>query len=464
MSKLFYSVVERRDLGDLLLGDGLQRVRQSTSEELDSVVSGALPSDNAVLAIWPNDPLEGLSLPTALICRDQVLSDFVAWLTTYIARLRPITAFMRIVGRSEFLGQLRALRQPTLGRARWGLTGLIIGEVLASSRVSERNLEQLPLNAYESTLSFALVRASAVYREFVQFDQIVESWDSVRKITRQHSRSIEANNILRVCSIALTSTGLSDGSQLMRPEDRRIVNLCREVVLGSAGPEVVFELIDAPKLRGSREDRVVAFSEFVQRLPQTISREDQELFAFAIGYLASQIAPGTIQHASILEPFSSRFPTALLWYSFCAGLARRESAGTQTLARLGVDLPPISKWIARGLLREDTLLNTPACDIAALELQALSRTGADPLAGLIRAAQSTVSIELAPAVWTVVNVSPKSEPTATNRGVRTDRERDLITVLGDQLYRLNAAFSDLIASEPDDQRQRSLFPSKRKRS
>jgi hypothetical protein len=343
------------------------------------------------------------------------------------------------------------------------LTGLIIGEVLASSKISEKSLDHLPLNAYESTLSFALIRASTVYREFPRLDQIADSWDSVRKITRQQSRSIESANILRVCEIALTAAELSEGSQRMRPEDRRMANLCREVIRGTATPEMVLELVDAPRLRGSREDRVVAFSEFVRRLPQTISREDQELFAFAIGHLASQIAPGTIQHASILEPFSKRFPSALLWYTFCAGLLKRESTGRQSVDRLGVDLPPISKWIARSLLRDDSLLSTPSCDIAAAELLALSRTSDDPLTSLIRTSQGTVNVELAPSVWTVVNVSAKSEPINADRKARTDRDRDLISVFGDQLYKLNAAFNDLVSGESDEPRQRPLFPSKRRR-
>ena len=130
-----------------------------------------------------------------------------------------------------------------------------------------------------------------------------------------------------------------------------------------------------------------------------------------LGYLASRIAPGTMQHSAILGPITHRYATALLWYGFFAGLGRLEINVRSTIGRKTVD-SRISPQPLDGsrvdLLRPEPILSAPNCDIAFLELLALSRTGGDPLAGLTRTTQGTATIELAPAVCTVVNVSSKA--------------------------------------------------------
>jgi hypothetical protein len=273
--------------------------------------------------------------------------------------------------------------------------------------------------------------------------------------------------VARVCAAVISAASDDAGRMFSRPPDVDVVRACRQILRASGAlfPDLpsIHHLASVQKrMGGTREERVIAFSDFAREIEET-PPASKELTSFLLGYLVSRIAPGTIQHSAVLEPLVQRYPTAPLWYGFCAGVGGPEvdSRNSVTTTRPVLELPTIAKWIARDLLRTDTIRNTPTCDIAFLELLALSRSGDDPLPGLTRTAQGTATIELAPAVWTVVNVSTK---TATVESPRTPKDKDLLLSMGDSIERLRRAYADLVDSETSDPNQRSLFQSKKRRS
>src|SRR5262249_9076905 len=151
-----------------------------------------------------------------------------------------------------------------------------------------------------------------------------------------------------------------------------------------------------------------------------------ELTSFMLGYLASRIAPGTFVHSAILSPIVHRYPTALLWYGFCAGfggtdVSERESVSSK---RSMPDLPVTARRVVRDLLRPEPVLAYPTCDIAFVELVVLSRTG-DPLSGLTRTSHGVAIVDLFPAVWTAINLPLKG----MEGPARTQREKDVITAM-----------------------------------
>jgi len=211
-------------------------------------------------------------------------------------------------------------------------------------------------------------------------------------------------------------------------------------------------------MHGPRENRVVAFERFISQI-EGMTSEDSEPMSFAIGYLASRIAPGTIRHYSVLSPLTRRYSTAALWYGFCAGFGEAE---TDTGGRQGLDLPTSARRILRDLVRSDSILDSPVCDIGVLELAALSHTSAAPLDGLITTTPGTAVVELAPGVCTSANVA--SKPVAEGLP-RTARERHTIAAIGQQIERLQEMYRDLIRSAPtaEEHEQAWLFSSRRKK-
>ncbi len=465
MNTVYFCPVERRNFGDLLSLEGVSHLSLRSARDLESLFPQ--PSlEDSLLAVWTLDPKSGAELPDLLVCRDGTASDWAAWITTFSAKIRPFSAFTRLIERSVVENLARAARTPALDRLTWAVSGLVLGEVLAASGLPDKSLETMAANACESTLSFAMFRAAAAYSNFQWWAQLVEAWEFVRQATRQHSRLVESSAVARVCATIIQAANLGDANALLGPGDRSVVHACREII---ASPESAPSTLSAlpefaaisERMYGPREDRVVAFSDLIRGLDRP-SSVDGELTSLLLGYVASRIAPGTIQHSAVLGPIVRRYPAALLWYGFCAGLGGLESNPKNTVGarRSTLDLPASARRVARDLLRLDPILAPPNCDIAFFELLALSRTGADPLAGLIRTTQGTATIELAPAVYTVVNVSSKLGLEVQSR---TAKERDLIAAMGGHIDRLRELHSDLVKSDSGEAGQRTLFPPKRRK-
>jgi hypothetical protein len=216
-----------------------------------------------------------------------------------------------------------------------------------------------------------------------------------------------------------------------------------------------------PMMHGSREDRVLAFEEFVRRSDGT-SAHNPEVMSFMLGYFASRIAPGTIRHSKVLDQITLRYPTAMLWYGFCSGFGESRAEMTDVSPKAGPDLPLSARRVIRELLRPETILGTPVCDIGYLELLALSRTGGSPLESLVRATQGSIAVELLPGVCTSLNVSLRP---SDDLQAEESRKREAMAKIGQQIERLRELYRDLLSAQTAGRKpeQPPLFPSRRKK-
>lgn len=463
MNTHYYARVDRRDFGDLISEEGVSRLNIETVAEIKVLEA---PVSNAVLAVWSLDPKKTARLPEVLICQDGTQNDWAAWITTFAARIRPFSAYMRLMTTTDFQRTAKRSPTPDIGPFTWPAAGLILGEVLGASGLPDKELETLSATAFASTLSFVMCRAAAIDADFQEWSHLVEMWESVREVSKQKTRSIESTSIARVCATVMDALGFQGASNILTRNDTEVSEACRYLFRSPQHtPSNLFEakiFADAEHMmRGSREDRVLAFEEFLHR-SDGISEPKPEVMSFMLGYLASRISPGTIRHSSVLGQVTHRYPTAVLWYGFCAGFAEGEVNIPNANRKRGVDFPSSARRVIRELLRPLPVLGAPVCDIGYLELIALSRTGGDPLESIIKTTQGSVIVELLPGVCTSVNVS--SKPPAESQ-VRKLREREIIATIGKQIERLLEAYKDLLAAEApgSEAEQRSLFPSRRKK-
>lgn len=466
MKTLCHALVERRDFGDMLTAEGLSRLCLQISGEPEFFPPG---SDGQVIALWTQDPRTYLRLPDMLICRDGTESDWAAWITTFAARIRPFSAHMRLMTITEYKIFTRQIPQPELGQLAWPVAGLVLGEVLAASRMSDRGLETLSATACASTLSFVMFRAMALYPEFEQWSHLAEAWEFTRQITRQRPRSLEGKSVARICSFIMRAAGHRSVEKFTHDGDR-ISDVCRSLLKTPA--QAPFGLSNLPffdeataKMTGSREERVVTLEKFLshaQAFSGKLSGGENELVPLALGYLASRIAPGTLRHAGVLGPAVGQYPAALLWYGFCAGLGGAETDHAATPSKQGIDMPPSARRALRDLLRADPILATPVCDIGYLELVALARTGGDVLGGMITTTPGSATIELIPGVLTTANVSSRS--LAEIQGGK-GRDRAGLVTLGRQIARLVETYKDVVGDESvtEVEQQQLLFPSRRRK-
>lgn len=462
MKTFYHAFVERRNFGDLLTAEGISRLHLKSSLEFEFLTP---LSDGEVIALWTQDPRSNPRLPDILVCRDGLESDWTAWITTFAARIRPFSAYMRLLPAAEFKSLARQIRQPELGQLSWPVAGLVLGEVLVASRMSDRGLETLSAAACASTLSFVMFRAFALYPDFERWDYLLEAWESTRQITGQRTRILEGTSVARICTFIMQASGCHVNS-VFTQNGQEIVDICKSLL--QTPKRVPYGLSRIPYfdgavagMNGSREARVVAFEKFLGQVHGHPGSEN-DFVALAIGYLASRIAPGSIRHAGLLGPIVTQYPAALPWYGFCAGLGDEEAYAATASSRQGADMPGSARRTLRDILRFDPAYAAPTCDIGYLELIALARTGGDALGRLITTTPGSATVELIPGVVTTVNV-PSKVP-SDNQGGRI-REPAALASLGRQIARLVETYKEVAGSEtvPEVEQQQLLFSSRRKK-
>lgn len=435
---MFVYIARRAQMSEVLSGGRGVVSRRLLSIEHPRELPGLEPS--SVAAIWSRDPGIQPDLPEVLLTNDGQERDWLAWLINFAPVLRPFTAFCRVMSCSSFADQFDSFQAPNLGTLGNACLGLILGEALSSEDVLARNKETLTVSAYVSTLSFALVRELAIQkRPVLEEAEISRRWWLVRQLTRQRERDLEHTAVVGVARIV--GALLRNSSPAVA--DSPVLRACQEI---SASGELAnsasafgsnFENA-VHNMGGTRVERVDVFE---RALATSMSAPASLEEAFALGYLASRINPGTLAHAQLLAPALHRHSSVMLWYGVCAGLNRD--------SRLMSELGGIGRRIMRELLAPDELVARPRIDIAANELEVLlagERTDEFPV-GI----PSQLSVELAPGVSTIVNWSSRARSKRiSDEASRPDERAWLLQDLGAAISRLMDLHSRIRGSEPQE--------------
>lgn len=420
---MFVRIAQRTQFGELLSGR-----RESSGPIINTEHPHSLfPIDpQCVAAIWSRDPQENYSLPEVLVAADGQVRDWLAWLVTFAPTVRPFTAFCRVISTSDFLRQLDVLQLPNLGRLENACVGLVLGEILSAGDVASRLREPPTASSCTSVLSFALARDIAIHKEAV-FDEheLSRRWLQVRKLSRQREPSLDWREVVSVADVIRTLLHERGRHAASSP----ILHACQEIVDRGEIKSTAFNFGKAfedaaGEMHGTREERVEIFERTLgSSMPPHSVREN----AFALGYLASRINPGTLAHAFLLAPALRKFPSAMLWYGVCAGLADN----TSVLGELG----GVGRRVQRDLSFDEDFVGRPRADISAFELEILlggERTDEFPVSSL-----SQLTVELAPGISTIVNWSPRGRSERTTSGVERSEESTMLA------YELGVAISRL---------------------
>jgi hypothetical protein len=322
-------------------------------------------TQHELLLIWEDDPRDRAPLPDAIVTLSS-LRDFLAWSTTYVSVLRPLSAYTRICDLETARQALRLNSVPKLGRLESICAGLILGET-ATHISGRRDLSDIPVLTCAGTHSFVLSRAVSLGN--FQIEELSKAWFSAREMTSQPPLALRSATLLSPWRLLIS---LESSEQLERGIEKPaslIVELCRDLFLKGeidarkwlhreSELSAVNGLFEA--LRGPREDRIVALDELIARLKKMDSL-DAEISTFLIAYFASQISPGTLDHLQLLFPHLEAFPGVLIWYGMCAGMYQ-DSTISSFAGGLG-------KRVMREVLRPETFLSRPICDVSISELQ-----------------------------------------------------------------------------------------------
>lgn len=373
------------------------------SESLDNI---SVYGDEVVL-VWRKSPMEGFSIPRVAIVQEEKVQDFLAWVSTYLRSIRPFTGYCRVespvtaklAATSELIDWPSDIQSADLG--------LIVTEAIAYS-VGHRDVGRLPFSAFTRPLSFTYAKAIRTFDIAMTGDSqylsnIEEGWSLCRELSGQPPLNMSPKDVTDVWRLVLRTNSRS------KSRDSVISELLTEIrEIGQISHKSWLKLVPKASdgdmlwqaMKGPREGRVLAV-ENASKVLMHGTKATHRKRAFAAGYLASRVQPGTLDHLSLLFPFVSELRESLLWFGVCAGLSPET-----TVDNYGNGLG----WLMRRELERRTdWLERPTCDIALSELKIQFQTGDDRRPTFQTRTSGHLEVEIFPLLTTNVRWVNRSE-------------------------------------------------------
>jgi hypothetical protein len=408
---MWVKATNRRELIDIVQAERLvERADRLFSRYDFSAVSSlsSVETREELLLVWQDDPREVQALPNLIVTGSIEQRDFFAWALTYLHALRPLTAYIRVSTYQTAEQALKLQPVPTLHRLEDACVGLMLGET-ATYLDGQRDLKQMPARTCASTYSFAMARSLALGGLTLEKDLISSAWFDARELTRQSKLPLTRPVLQAPWRVLL---GLENGTWGSYSKEMELplpmLEACLDLFLKgdidarqwhSLESEVPGISDFGNMMRGPREDRVLAFEEVAARLRiRQVSKP--VALAFALGYLASQIAPGTMDHLHLLSPYVHIFPGVLMWYGLCAGLHRRSTVASYAGG--------LGRRAIREVLRSESFLDRPTCDVGISELQIIN-SKAKGIFDFRTDSNNQIDIEIAPCVTATFRWPPRSD-------------------------------------------------------
>ena len=353
-------------------------------------------------------------LPIGMVVPHQETDEFFAWTNTYLPNWSPFTAFFRVVSESDELEAVCEDVHPIGGLYLPATVGLTIGEALVQS-AGRYDIERLPYSGCIATFSFVAARG---LRRGIAIRDLAERWDACRRATGQDPLQVRIGEMLGPWEVleAVTrwnSRNVQNVQAVSKKASRRavedaLVDIVKSGKVGGTAWRAVTrgfpEVRNAQKhMRDTQEARIIAFERMLEE--SVSSRRTRSLEAsFLIGYVASQIAPGSLKHAYMLFGHLDRFPTAVMWLALFASIYKKSQLRLTKIAHL----------VWKAISHEEDLLARPTCDIALRELCILKDAGFVG-ANLQGSTRGRLVVELALGVCTTVRW-PRQEDTVDGPG------------------------------------------------
>ena len=389
------------------LGSLGSRLLREASESVEIFNTNLKPEE--IILCWGNSTDLEFSLPNLILVHEKSVTDFLAWVASYFREIEPFTAQCRVSTPSRVADALRPIQTKWSDAQKSIDIALIISEVAAYS-IGTPDVTKLPFATYERSLSFAIAKALRQYGEFTESESeplssllsaLEDTWTRARDLAGETPLGLDAKTVREVWGIVLQSGSTSRNSddkdnldfikslRTFRREgflDKRFLEVMPSGLLSPQA--TLFEMDDI-----SREGRVLAFEEAAIRLSKS-SKLSPRTRAFLLGFIASRISPGTLQHISVLFPFADQNRECLLWFGVFAGLSNNSDITTLSNG-LG--------WILRREIeRTIQLFDRPTCDISLEELAIYAHSNRGKRGGIRCTSHGILKIEIYPLITTNV--------------------------------------------------------------
>lgn len=344
-----------------------------------------VPSGDECILVWKGTATR---MPDAIVVTDGGAQGFLAWTTTYLPHLTPITALVELVeyGRRATISD-QPVRSPEKANDESvirGCLGLLHAEVAGAFQGAYAPV-QVGLTPYVSTFSWLALQLILARSEDSDLGTARKGWEEARRLLDAKRLQYDAADVEDVWWLA-TGRGLKGASKAERyPEE--IAEFLNSVEKGRPSFDAVYPAGEHADLlgrlgTGTLESRVDAFRVLTQALYER--RRPSSVEALVLGFALSLISQGSFSHVALLGPSRVADIRPLLWYGWFdfyrhSPEAAGPAAAAASLRLLGALRADCSGWLRR--------------DIAIEELRVLSRQKA-PFSECLLDTRHPVGVEI----------------------------------------------------------------------
>lgn len=449
---MWSALISRREVFELFLGS-----TKAVEGRLRETSQLSLSAGSEALLVWDCDPTQRFVLPTLMVVADEDVQSTLSAIAAAPQAPSPVTALTRILTREEarqhFDGDVLTIDE----RVFPAVTALAFVEAVlhGGGRIGIKQLTPL---ICRRTLAFAWGRTLASRAGGEAYLELPARWLDVYSLLNSPSTHEAAQYAVDpIVSVLGLLTQIAHG---YRPETAT-GGLVYEILNGTkASQEQAWErlaarlsrLIRIDALQSlTREERGSYLQEALRQMSSSGSYIEQGEMAAACAFVATRLAPGSLEHLEVLK--GERRPDLLAWYGLFAAL----QSPKEILSLYG----GLGFRSSRDMLRVEEKLASPSADISYPELKILARGGLEPLASRI-GHSSELQVELVPYVSTSFTFQLK------NRVRSTDGQQSLNMEASEpelssraRLARLAVELSNLARELPEFSEEH--YPAKRSR-
>lgn len=321
---------------------------------------------------WTQDPDSHPTLPTLVVLPDDDISELLNALHASPQAPTPFTALVNVMSRNEALSYFGSSNLSVGENVMPALVALSMVEAVLHSD-GRLNLKQVGPATCRRTMSFAWGRAIASGVPASALAMLPSRWletymminpggypDQVRQTVRC------AFSALSVCTeigMGLPATSIAGQLAAAVVEGNDVERESTWLKLSEGTSETITL---AALARLSREERVSYLQQALRRVSSSRSSDSS---AAVCAFLATQVAPGSLEHIDILKATGN--PSVVFWYALFAAL---QSPGALMNGQSGLGFR-----VARDISSVEEHMQSPRSDVSYRELMSVRRLGVESL-------------------------------------------------------------------------------------
>ena len=413
------------------------------------------PLKNDIAIIYDNPTAADLSHQPIIAVPQNKITDFYAFVGTYVAGYKPFSAFFRVVP-FELLAELTNARSidDQLGLPVQRLIGVAMAEVYTQSRARTKVFDKISVSAVQATLSASLFEAVCQGYERDRIDEVSRRWQATRDFEHSDTLFLEPNKIVEVWSI-VSDILSGKTSARVHGSHKKVAQALKQAMFSSrSSHEWLSPLMrdfpsiarDASGLGRSREERVRLVRSILPEL--LTSRSDILSREFLAGTVISMIGNGSFAQIALLDEILPELPAAALWFGVLS--AFQNSGDALTVGNC------LGRRVVRDMCTNRDLFTPVKADIAFEELAVFgNETRSAHSFRTAQASSMTVSLLAGVTGRFKIGTSTDSDPARQKQDARLRENREQAEELMFLLDRARQVVGKLAGG-----RQRDLFDEK----